>query len=227
MDKKITGILDNRLNVYRKNCARIPSVTGDVIPEAVRSIREYREKILERIYSDISEYDSERIISHEWLNARGAIARFERGTIEIRIIDIQESPVVDFSIAEAVTGVLEILAGKDSDTEKQLAIDTGTLSEIYSEAVSKGMKSVIRNRDYLELFGIEGISELSIRDLWKELIKNMKKVSCHADLESVETILDEGSLSERILKSVEKIPVLDTYKELASCLSENRMFKSC
>jgi adenylosuccinate synthase len=35
MDEKLTGLMDNRVEVYRHNSARIPSVTGRVIPEPV------------------------------------------------------------------------------------------------------------------------------------------------------------------------------------------------
>ena len=34
VDGERNGILDNRLVAYRGNCARIPSITGDVVPEA-------------------------------------------------------------------------------------------------------------------------------------------------------------------------------------------------
>ena len=54
------GILDNRLLVYRDNCARIPSVTGAVVPEVVGSIGEYHERVLEPIYRDLEPHDPER-----------------------------------------------------------------------------------------------------------------------------------------------------------------------
>src|SRR5690606_17822755 len=38
VDGVLTGIADNRLVAYRSNCAKIPSVTGDVVPETYRSI---------------------------------------------------------------------------------------------------------------------------------------------------------------------------------------------
>ena len=50
LEGRVTGVLDNRLNVYRRICARIPSVTGRVIPETVRSEAEYREQILAPMY---------------------------------------------------------------------------------------------------------------------------------------------------------------------------------
>jgi hypothetical protein len=32
------------------------------------------------------------VLRHEWVNARGAIARFDRSAIEIRVLDVAECP---------------------------------------------------------------------------------------------------------------------------------------
>ncbi|HAL85576.1 MAG TPA: hypothetical protein DCM31_01010, partial [Deferribacteraceae bacterium] len=37
------------------------------------------------MYRDIAPYDPECILQEEWLNSRGAIARFDRKAIEIRL----------------------------------------------------------------------------------------------------------------------------------------------
>ena len=59
IDGERNGILDNRLVVYRSNCARIPSVTGEVVPEPMGSIGEYHERLLEPIYRDFAPHDPE------------------------------------------------------------------------------------------------------------------------------------------------------------------------
>ena len=91
LDGKLTGYLDTRLEYYRTNQENIPSITGLVIPETVISIADYHEKILQPMYMAIRDKDHRNILQEEWLNSRGAIARFDRNAIEIRIIDIQES----------------------------------------------------------------------------------------------------------------------------------------
>jgi gamma-glutamyl:cysteine ligase YbdK (ATP-grasp superfamily) len=78
VDGRLTGQLDSRLEVYRKNTARIPSVTAAVIPEPVYSRGEYEERILGAIYRDLAPYDPKGILRDEWVNARGCIARFDR-----------------------------------------------------------------------------------------------------------------------------------------------------
>src|SRR5688572_15450748 len=112
IDGERNGILDNRLVVYRGNCARIPSVTGAVVPEPVGSIGEYHERVLEPIYADLAPLDPEGVLRHEWVNARGCIARFERGTIEVRVLDTQECPLADMAVAAAIVSVLKAIAAE-------------------------------------------------------------------------------------------------------------------
>jgi carboxylate-amine ligase len=88
-----TGILDNRLEFYRNNQNKIPSLTGSLIPEPVYTQSDYQKQILDRLYTDIKPYDALNIMQNEWINSRGAIARFERNTIEIRLIDVR-SPIL-------------------------------------------------------------------------------------------------------------------------------------
>src|SRR5690606_32665994 len=109
MDGIPTGIADNRLVAYRSNCAKIPSITGDVVPETYRSMDEYQERLLARIYADLAPHDPDGILRHEWVNARGAIARFERMAIEIRVLDVQECPAADVAFAAAIIGTLRSL----------------------------------------------------------------------------------------------------------------------
>ncbi len=109
IDGERNGILDNRLVAYRTNCAKIPSVTGDVVPEPVGSIGEYHERVLEPIYRDLAPHDPEGVLRNEWVNARGAIARFDRMAIEIRVLDVQETPLMDVAYAALIVEVLRLL----------------------------------------------------------------------------------------------------------------------
>ena len=50
------------------------------------------------------------MLQDEWLNSRGAVARFEPGnTIEIRVLDVQECPQADVAICALIADVLERL----------------------------------------------------------------------------------------------------------------------
>jgi len=80
---KITGLLDTRLSYYKTNQSKIPSITGKVIPEAIFSKRNYLNIIYEKIKADLVPYDPGNVLNPIWVNSRGAIPRFDRGSIEV------------------------------------------------------------------------------------------------------------------------------------------------
>jgi hypothetical protein len=71
MDGRVTGVLDNRLEVYRTNATRIPRMTGAVIPELLWDGASYRRAILEPLQTEVAALDGEGLLEGEWLNARG------------------------------------------------------------------------------------------------------------------------------------------------------------
>src|SRR5690606_32858155 len=79
MDARITGTLDNRLSVYRANARTLPIVSGRIIPGPVHTRADYEREVLDAIYRDLAPHDPDGTLRHEWVNARGAIARFTRG----------------------------------------------------------------------------------------------------------------------------------------------------
>jgi hypothetical protein len=106
MDGSSTGRLDTRLHLYRGNARRVPSLTGRVIPEPVFTRQDYEGRLLQGIYDDLALLDPEGVLRHEWVNARGCIARFDRGAIEIRLLDVQECPVADLAVVAAATAAV-------------------------------------------------------------------------------------------------------------------------
>ena len=93
MDGRFTGCWTIAWRTIAPTPRRVPSVAGQVIPEPVCSRDDYEREILRPHLSRSSRrYDPEGVLRHEWLNARGAIARFDRNTIEIRVLDVQECP---------------------------------------------------------------------------------------------------------------------------------------
>ena len=56
-DRRFAGFQDNRLDVYRNNSRRMPSITGEIIPEPVFTRSEYDRKIFQPMYQDIAPLD--------------------------------------------------------------------------------------------------------------------------------------------------------------------------
>lgn len=127
--------VDNRLVFYRHNQARFPLHAGDVIPEYMTSYRRYRGDILRPIYQALAEVPEAARLRHEWVNSRGAIVRFMRDAIEIRVLDTQECVRMDVACAVFVRACLvgltrELLAGeRDLPERTELIADYGAVVE--------------------------------------------------------------------------------------------------
>jgi hypothetical protein len=227
-------LLSMRLAAYRRNCARIPSITGSVVPERVRSVAEYREEILGRIYHDLAPHDPEGVLRHEWVNARGAIARFERGTIEIRVLDLQECPAADLAILQLVVAVLRRLVDETlSPFASQWAATTADLALLLARTIRSGRRARVEQRRVLRALGVPARrgstsrASWTVSDLWTHLLE-MAAPTDAPWRPWVKRILDHGSLSERILKATGAAPDMRrlraVYRRLASCLAAGEAF---
>jgi gamma-glutamyl:cysteine ligase YbdK (ATP-grasp superfamily) len=231
LDGKVTGSLDTRLKFYKTNQSKLPSITGKVIPEAVFSRRNYINTIYEKIKTDIAPYDPENLLNPVWVNSRGAIPRFDRGSIEIRIMDIQECPAADIAIVALVLETIKALvAEKFLDVENQMKWKTETLSQLLDQTTDQAQDAIIDQTDYLKIFGFP---EKTARagELWQHILSRIVR-SGNGSLEKwkreIDVILTEGTLSQRILKALGKDHsgenIISVYKNLSGCLAQNKMF---
>jgi hypothetical protein len=230
VDGERNGVLDNRLLVYRLNCARVPSVTGEVVPEPVGSIGEYHERVLERIYADLGPLDPEGVLRHEWVNARGAIARFDRNAIEIRVLDVQETPAIDVAYAELIVEVLKLLCAEQwLDVGGMNSRRTDELGTLLTLAARQGEGAAIGDKSYLGAFGYRGGST-ELKGLWEHLIETVSKRGSLAASTGrlLEHYLRHGTLATRIGKAVGLLParakIAKVYGELCEALAEGTPF---
>lgn len=230
LDSRPTGLLDTRLKYYKTNQARLPSITGKVIPEAVFSKRNYHNIIYEKIKSDIAPFDPAGDLNPIWVNSRGAIPRFDRGSIEIRIMDIQECPAADVAIVSLVIALIKALvAGKFTDHESQMKWKTEPLYQLLELTIEKAEQAAITNKDYLFVFGFHA-EQATAGQLWKYLVDSLttEDDTVRKFRSVLDVILDQGTLATRMLKAVSGDPsragLHVTYKKLAACLEENKMF---
>ncbi len=204
MDGVRTGLMDNRLAVYRNNCARIPSVTGDVVPEPVGSMQEYHDRVLARIYQDMAPYDRDGVLRHEWVNARGAIARFDRMAIEIRVLDIQECPAADLARIAVISSVLKSLCESAwAEAGSLNTFATADLARLLELSIRDAERAEIGRRDYLAALGI-GAGGMTVHRVWERLIDHAAQqgVLDHEAGRMAELYLREGSLSTRIVRTL-------------------------
>jgi gamma-glutamyl:cysteine ligase YbdK (ATP-grasp superfamily) len=232
VEARTTGLLDSRLDVYRTNCRRVPSVTGRVIPEPVCDRASYEREVLQPMYGEIAPLDPEGILQHEWLNARGAIARFDRGTIEIRLLDVQECPAADIAICAAVTAALKaIVAERWSDLHRQKQIATEALEKIFLAAIRDADQTVIDDRDYLAHFDIRERRSLTAVELWRHIVEMTGAISSEVPSDArsaLEVILHHGPLARRILRATNgdhsRCSLANLYRQLCECLDSGKSF---
>ena len=221
------GWLDGRLEVYRDNAARVPSVTGAVVPEPVFTRADYA-ALLEKIYADLAPLDAEGTLRHEWVNARGAIARFDRNAIEIRVLDTQECPRADLAIAAAAAAVLRALCAPERRALLR-ALETAPLAALLEQVARRAGEARVEHVPLLRALGLEGAPRTA-GAVWRELLERhvLGDVEWAEHWPALELIAREGCLAQRMLARVGAQPrpaaLRALYAELCACLRENRIF---
>jgi gamma-glutamyl:cysteine ligase YbdK (ATP-grasp superfamily) len=232
VDGAASGYLDTRLEVYRHNAKRIPSVSGRVIPEAVFSKRDY-EVLLESIYRDLAPLDPDGTLQHEWINARGCIARFDRMALEIRVLDVQECPRMDLAIAGATVAVTQAFVEETwAPLADQRAWHETELEKILLSTIADADDATIDDARYLEAFGLTGTRSIRAGELWQHLIETQVETrSEYASAgEALRIISREGCLARRIMRATGPDPspasLREVYLQLADCLARGQAFSS-
>jgi carboxylate-amine ligase len=88
---------------------------------------------------------------------------------------------------------------------------------------------LIDNLEYLKIFEVE--KPISIGELWKTIFRRLILFTPSLkkwEQPQLETIFNQGSLSERILKALDndfsEDNIKRVYRQLSGCLAQNRMF---
>jgi gamma-glutamyl:cysteine ligase YbdK (ATP-grasp superfamily) len=218
-----TGWLDTRLDAYRSNARRVPSVSGQVVPEAVFTRAAYEGELLAGIYADLAPLDPEGILRHEWVNARGAIARFDRHALEIRLLDVQEHPAADVAIASLVSAVVLRLAdGTLGPCAAQRALETAELAELLWRVAREGERALVDDAALLAALGLPAARPLPAGSLWAELRARVEAdgadLAEHAP--SLDLVLEQGPLARRMLRRAGPTPSHEALHGLARALCD-------
>jgi hypothetical protein len=217
---------------YRNNARRVPSVSGMVVPEPISGEDEYCERVLGRIYADMAELDPEGVLRYEWVNARGAIARFERGAIEIRVLDVQECPIADLAIIAAITSVVRALCDEETAAIANLnAFTTERLAALLESTIVAADGAHIADTEYLQLLGLEADIPIAADDIWLRLLRRFPLEGADAVRWSaaLDVILKEGCLARRVKQRLgaepDTLAIRAVWNELADCLSAGRQLR--
>ncbi|MBE0567552.1 MAG: glutamate--cysteine ligase, partial [Krumholzibacteria bacterium] len=168
VEGRTTGLADNRLDFYRRNQRRVPELAGRIVPERVYSRADYEREILERSYRAIAPHDPDGVLQHEWLNSRGAIARFDRGAIEIRLLDLQECPLADLAVAALVVAVIRALCEERwVPLARQQALDVDPLAELLLVGIGSAERAEVTDPGHLACLGLDAPTEVGA--VWRAL----------------------------------------------------------
>lgn len=242
LDGKYTGFKDARIEVYRHNQDKVPEIAGLVIPEKAYTYDEYNTQIFDKVKKAIAPYDPEHLLNHFFLNSRGAIARFDRGAIEIRLVDIQECPNADIAIVEMEVATLKAIAsGKLFGTapaaenaphtmneyrEFLRDFDTERLASLLTATTRDAEDAVIDWPEFLAVFGMSG--KCTAGELWKHVFDAVKGDLTEVSYNVMEQMLARGTLSSALYRALGDAPshekFVTEYKKLADCLAHNRLY---
>lgn len=239
LERKKAAGLDGRLLYYGQNQIKFPCIAGDIIPEPIQSIAEYHQQILQPMYQAISSADPDKVLQDEWLNSRGAIARFERSAIEIRVVDTQESALMDIACAAAIVGVLKyiVAAGEEYLLRPMPVAD---LKTIFDTTIANGMQTAITNPRYLSQLKLAKSNstnkQLSANKLWDKLLEHAANYIDKPYQQALGALISHGNLAERILRALANLTnhtqttsftIADlnkVYAQLCACLQNNSIF---
>lgn len=227
LDGQNTGFLDTRMHHYQFNQAAIPHITGKVIPERIYTRDQYKKEIFDPINAALRPFDTDAILDHHFVNSRGAIARFDRGAIEIRVMDIQESPMADLGIVGFLLTVIKALV-LEGDFRRQSLVHEDDLFAIFQDCIRDGEQALVVDQNYLEIFGMGHRTGLSVRDFWTVLYEKYRSQLMREEIFVVDHIVRHGTLATRILRAIgeDNSPpqIQSVYQKLKKCLATNQMF---
>jgi gamma-glutamyl:cysteine ligase YbdK (ATP-grasp superfamily) len=223
-DGRAAGALDYRLEAYRTNSTRLPQMTGEVIPEPMASRAQYERELLYPLYAALAPHDPHGLLRYEWANARGAIARFDRSAIEIRVVDSQECPAADIALAALIIDLLWFLY----EEERETGIATSELARILRACIRDAERARIDSPAYLEV--LSGDSQAcEAAELWARLASRLQKGE-HRSLWQpfFGFVLEHGPLARRLLRACGTEPsrarLAAVYGSLCECLERGALF---
>jgi hypothetical protein len=208
----------------------VPAVTAAVIPEDVAGGGDYRARILAPLYAAIAPHDPAGVLAHEWLNARGAIVRFDRGAIEIRLCDAQDCPAADLAIAAALCAAVRALYEERWCSLAALrALDTGRLAAILERCTRDAEHAHLDDDAYLAALGLR--APCAAGRAWTHLIDATRDAVLAVDAGAAAPlafIAAHGTLATRLVRAAGDRPthadLHAAFTRLRDCLAAGTMF---
>lgn len=231
-DGDLQPAVDNRLAWILQHQTRVPESCGQLVPEPITSLGQYKKDILGRMYEAVDKLPDAAVLRREFFNARGAVFKFSRKSMEVRVIDVQECIKMDMAIAAFTRCALRAMAERIEEGKLEVP-EHAVLVEDFREVVWKGTNAHVR-APHLAKRRARDDGRIEVRYVLRELISWARR-KARADeeeyLDLVERVVERGNLSECITRVLD--PYVDdeeaftdaarrVYIQLTECLLENR-----
>jgi gamma-glutamyl:cysteine ligase YbdK (ATP-grasp superfamily) len=223
VDGRRSPFLDTRIDLFRAKHAKVPQVVGRIVPEPITSRAGYEARILRPMYTAVAHLDPEGLLRDVRLDGRGAVARFDRDVMQIRLIDAQETPRADVAICAAIATVIRALTQGILPNGYPTEGSTERLAYLLELSTREGERATIDDPAFLRAFGLRR-ERVTFGQLWAHLVERCPPAREHA--EPLETILRHGPLARRMLTrvgAVDRASLETLCRELAECLRDGRM----
>lgn len=226
LEGKLTGYHSTRMRLYEQNQARFPIIAGHIIPEQIWNEKTYSEQVFQPIRTALRPYDTENILDSYFVNSRGAIARFDRGAIEIRIADLQESPRADLALASLFVSTLKTLNSERwTDLEFLKTFEAQKLKIILDRGITHGYGGIINDLDFLSVWGLKEKS-MRFSELWQYIFSEIKSEMSRWTQLDVHQLVMRGDIAGLIIRDLKRGEALhNVYHQLAIMLDENLIYQ--
>jgi hypothetical protein len=200
-------------------------MAGEVIPEPIFDVDGYRRQVLAPIEVDLERLGAPEVLrGQDFTNARGAIARFDRMAIEIRLIDAQECALADLAVAGATSELVRALVEERWSASAALrALPSAALVEQLALAIDSGPAAPVVERRFAELFGAPQAATLG--ELCRSAVEG-----CFELEPALEVVLREGPLAARLLAALgprfTRADLERVWRRLAGCLAQGELFRA-
>ena len=212
--------VDNRLAFYKINQREVPSVSGEVVPEYVSSFDTYHKKVIGSYSRDLAKAGAAKtILFKEWVNSRGAIFRFDRSALEVRVMDEQECIKSDVALSCFVRAALR-------------GLTLGEPEFLQHELLVSDFNSVLANGLSANVLNPHGPTARHVCQYLFDLAFANAEKDEKKYLTLVKKRIDNGSLSDVIRQNVLKKAhhmdfkeaIVDVYSTLIKCLATNHPY---
>lgn len=215
-----SSFVDNRLFFYKENQREIPSIVGDVVPEFISSLSQYRRDIIGRYSRDLVNAGAGgALLFREWVNSRGVIFRFDRKALEIRIMDEQECIKSDVALSCFIRAAIRALMA-----EKSEPISHELLVNDFTNVIAEGLQAKVHHP--------EGNTAREVCQYYFKLASKNAEGFEKDYLWLVKERIERGNLSDLIRKRIsiraQRTDILDAirsvYSNLINCLANNQPY---